>query len=108
MLLRRGFQIPSNGSILHVRNVGVITQPGDSATSTQIAAERLGNFGPNPSQIGERLHWQRQPLTKGDLPTMITPVGDILYWQKIPLWKDVNEEEFLSYQWQVCQQTHNN
>jgi len=36
---------------------------------------------------------------------MITPVGDIPYWQKIPLWKDVNEDEFLSYQWQVNKQT---
>ena len=99
MLLGCGFQIPSNGSIRHVRNVGVLTQTSDRAT--QLAAERPGNFGRN--QIGE--HLQRQPITKGDLPRMIAPVGNIPYWQKIPLWKDVNEDEFLSYQWQVNKQT---
>ena len=99
-----------NNSIHHFRGDGALTQTTASDSGPQLSAQNSmvehdlkapsSVFLPH-NQIMEIV--RQSPTTELDLPGTVTSeiVDKIPYWQKISLWKDVNEHDFLSYQWQV-------
>ncbi|KDR77747.1 hypothetical protein GALMADRAFT_155528 [Galerina marginata CBS 339.88] len=105
MLLKHGTLILLNSSSRHFQ-CGAVTQMSDSAS--QLPAENLisEHHFENPfsgllqrTQAMELL--QHHPVADLDPPIPFTSINNIPYWQKIPLWKDVSENDFLSYRWQL-------
>lgn len=98
--------ISLHGHFLHEKSPigkdGLETKPSEGICQSNTAQGSAGIYRGLRSQLGEHAPVAKRCNFEGLFETLKKQgIARDRYWSHIPWWKDVTEEQFLSYQWQV-------